>query len=173
MRLLLVHGEYKKAWKIAGFEKSPKILSPVQENISLLNRDKISFYQSGGAHSNGIEIEDLVIYDDIIDVKEIKKNQTTEKEVLYIDKFTSAVCMIINGVNISRIDLIKYIANKSGGAHFDPKLKDEVQEALSELDIEVTNRSAIYLEMLSIGQLLKNSRDTDRFLKKVKDLGII
>jgi hypothetical protein len=41
--------------------------------------------------------------------------------------------MILQGQEVSRRTLIKFIANKTGGAHFDPKDTDTAEAALFSL----------------------------------------
>jgi hypothetical protein len=68
--------------------------------------------------------------------------------------------------------VIKYVANKLGGIHLDPKrdLKKDEEVGFSLLDqiadtYQVAGKQAIYFELLSIGQSISASPDVDRFLE--------
>jgi hypothetical protein len=73
---------------------------------------------------------------------------------------------------VTREDVIKYVANKLGGAHFDPRRAGASGERLALLDQvparlnigeAVTGFTAIYAEVLSIAESLAESGDAARF----------
>lgn len=67
--------------------------------------------------------------------------------------------------------MIRYVANKLGGAHFDPTRSRSGDDRLSLLDVPITTveiegapvLSNVYAEMLSITQFLAQSGDAARF----------
>ena len=80
---------------------------------------------------------------------------------------------VLNGVRISHEDVIKYVANKLGGNHFDPRRKEDednyrLLDAVRER-IHVLEKDVVYYELLSIGQAVVNSSDVSN-LRQVLEL---
>jgi len=182
LRMLIVDKNFSKAWRTAGFEKEPKVQAPIIEESSIFNDlQEVSFAQAGGGAFSGIQIEGVQIINKALNTKEIQalyqkeKNLKTEKEALGITKFAESNCIIINGTPIKRRELIKYIANKKGGTHIDSKRNENDKEdekfiLLDSLTFTTANKDSIYFELLSIGQCLAKSKDTDKFIKKAKSI---
>jgi hypothetical protein len=90
---------------------------------------------------------------------------------LSLKKFLDSACIVARGTKISRRTLIKYVANKLGGVHFDPKrdltkMEEQQFALLDEIRDEriVADKPAIYFELLSVGQALLASPDITMFL---------
>jgi hypothetical protein len=91
--------------------------------------------------------------------------------------FLKQTSLVVNGVLINREEIIKYVANKLGGAHYDDSRDDStgtgdisLEQKYKLLDgvrsgIAVADRNAIYYELLSIGQRVVNSRDVRQLRK--------
>ena len=90
---------------------------------------------------------------------------------LPLSKFVRSPAALIGGVEVTRSDVIRYVANKLGGAHFDPTRSRSGDDRLSLLDVPITTveiegapvLSNVYAEMLSITQFLAQSGDAARF----------
>lgn len=179
LRMLLVEDYFSKAWRMLDFEKQPRVYAPdLEKTLGDIYHDKITFAQAGGAKSNDIEIQSILQTDYAMSPEEIKERAKRGPMALrskfYLSNFRESTCIIFNGREINRRELVKYIANKLGGAHIDTErnLDKEVEQKFSELDkiiqqIHTADKSAIYFELLSIGQAIANSEDTKRFLQKV------
>lgn len=94
-------------------------------------------------------------------------------ETLTLANFMPSPCIIAQGKEISRRILIQYVANKLGGAHWDPgrgkKKKDMLFALLDQVSqrISLADKNAVYFELLSVGQALVNSPDIQTLRKKI------
>ena len=67
---------------------------------------------------------------------------------------------------MSRRQLIKYVANKRGGVHFDPTRTGRDADAfmlLDGLDGERLGHHVVLMELLGTGQVLSRSDDVERW----------
>jgi len=83
-------------------------------------------------------------------------------------EFANSPAVIVRGTPIPRRTTIKYVANKLGGAHFDPRRENNDEGAMYELldkasTIALLGKPAIYFELLSAGQALANAADIQAF----------
>jgi hypothetical protein len=75
---------------------------------------------------------------------------------------------VVEGEVFRRREIIQYVANKLGGAHYDERrdererLLDYAQEAY-----KVADKKPIYFELLSTGQKLVRSPDIERLRQKL------
>ena len=89
--------------------------------------------------------------------------------VYSIDQLLGSSCALIGETLFTRKDIIDYVANRAGGAHFNPKkqVRDEKARKYAILDNEpgrLNDVSSIHLELLSIGQFIGESTDAQRYL---------
>ena len=88
-----------------------------------------------------------------------------------LSAYLASPAALITGVVITRKDVITYVANKLGGAHFDPSRGGAAGQHLALLDRplanlnfgEISNFTAIYAELLSVAEYLAESGDAARF----------
>jgi len=186
LRRLLVEDNPGQAWRAVGFEKQPKILTPSLKTIG--DRKSADFTQAGGGRYGGVEIRDVEFHSGSNPPGEYTKKGPglyVKKELpsrmarkpLRLSDFLSSTCITVQGIELSRQDLIIYVANTLGGAHIDRERDFKKQpkrvakfKALDSIlkTTETANKEAIYYELLSIGQSLTNSRDTHKLMKKIK-----
>ena len=67
--------------------------------------------------------------------------------------------MIINGKKIKRSDVIKWIANKLGGAHFEEKKRDKTLSTILSHPIFIQKKHSIFYELQNIIIDLAESSD--------------
>ncbi len=160
LRNLLHENKLQIAWKNAGFDKQPTVLAPsVKDYIINFNIEKIKYIQAGGAISNGIQFSTSFQGTGVLSEKEIKdlyKLGRFRLKPFKLSEFCQSICIIVRGKTISRDELIQYVTNKLGGAHFDGKretsknievkflLLDEYRKSFS-----ITDRDPIMFELLS------------------------
>lgn len=117
--------------------------------------------------------------------EEIKTDFEKQKEMdgrsytIKLSKFMKQVSFKIRNVKINREEVIKYIANKKGGAHYDSsreKNRDlEVKYSLLDSiysNSSILDKNAVYYELLSIGQRLIGSNDVTRIRQILKNSNI-
>lgn len=148
-----------------------------------LNDPSITFYQAGGAKYKGMEVQFMSLLNRAMSSEEMKKNYESEKELIgknhpiELTKFMKQVSFMIKGTKINREEVIKYIANKRGGAHYDesrnvqkPGSKGDLEKKFILLDsihsdTVIADKNSVYYELLSIGQRIITSHDIQRVRK--------
>ena len=130
--------------------------------------ENFKYWSAGGARCNGMEIQSVFEPRQLgqeMGAKILERlNSGTHREAVRLSQFTAAPCLIDGGVPVSRRTLIKYIANKLGGAHLDSKRDDPegpLFRILDRLRAErvQADKPVIYFELLAIGQALAASPD--------------
>ena len=97
-------------------------------------------------------------------VKKLAESPPPDREYRLLD-FSSDTCVIALGKRLSRSQVVKYVANKLGGAHYDTRRghrKDDAAFSLLdkvEAQVMLLEKPAIYFELLSIGQAIGASHD--------------
>jgi hypothetical protein len=169
LRRLLVQGELQRAWKAVGFSLEPEVIaSTLRSTVEVVPVGTIRFAFAGGARYQGVEVRGGL---DIPLDPEIEKRldaQGVPQDRFKLKSFVEAHCMIVDGVGISRHRLIKYVANKLGGAHFDVSRDRSADgDAFRRLDYaartyKFLGHDAVYFELLSTGQALVHADDVCR-----------
>ncbi len=140
-------------------------------------KEKINFYTAGGAKYKNMTVQSLYEINYAMSAQEIKQRYENSKNNIKIKyslvEFLNTPCVIYEGEVFSRVELIKFVSNKLGGAHYELDEKKMARMGLL-LDVKntyiVAGKNAIYFEMLSIGQLLVESKYTDKLVKKMDNL---
>jgi hypothetical protein len=86
--------------------------------------------------------------------------------------FVNSPCVVVEGTTISRIELVKYVVNKLGGAHYDSKREKDYQRLLDYAGqhYALAGKNSVYFELLSIGQRLVKSPDIVKLRDKLRQL---
>lgn len=140
-------------------------------------KEKINFYTAGGAKYQNMTIQSLYEVNYAMSAQEIKQRYENSKNNIKVKyslvEFLNTSCVIYKGEVFSRVELIKFVSNKLGGAHYELDEKKMARMGLL-LDVKnaytVAGKNAIYFEILSIGQMLMASKYTDRLIKKIDSL---
>ncbi|MCH8877101.1 MAG: hypothetical protein IIA89_09830 [Chloroflexi bacterium] len=91
-------------------------------------------------------------------------------------EFVDDASVVVGGVEIRRRQVVKYVSNRLGGAHLDRRRGTTKDGMIYDLLDKVADKymllekSAIYFELLSIGQALVNSSDLTKFEEHANDL---
>jgi len=88
-----------------------------------------------------------------------------------LTQYLRSPAAVVASVAASRTDVIRYVANKLGGAHFDPDRSRGGDDRLALLDNALAaiapdtglGINNVYAELLSIAQTLGESADAARF----------
>jgi hypothetical protein len=182
LRSLLVEGQLGNISHQAG--KEIRILAPaICRLITEAELKHKNYYQAGGAKYKGMQVQSTSMVNRALSPEEIKADYERTKDVMgksypvKLSVFLKQTSFVVDGVLINREEVIKYVANKLGGAHYDsarlnstPKGGPSLEDKYALLDkarveIQVAGKNAIYYELLSIGQRIVNSRDV-RHLKR-------
>lgn len=174
LRHLLADGLLQRAWKAAGLEKEPRIRSV--DLATFLQKHyrphEIRFATAGGARYRGKEVGAIWETFVLPHSRPMVLPNVDPRVVRGLKEFTESYCMIVHGYPVRRREVVKYIANKLGGAHLDRsrnKPEDRVYQVLDTVaeTIKQVDKDAVYFELLSIGQDIARSPDIDRFLSHV------
>lgn len=175
LRRLLVYRDLLKAWRKIGFQGEPEITAPtLEEHLKLFPLSTVRFALAGGANYKGNLVAVVFERDEASTPEQIKKD--FELGPVYEVKFKQSefmesACVIVEGVKISRRELVQYVANKLGAAHYDENL-NESQRLLkyAQQSYEISGKVSIYFELLSIGQRLVRSTDIDKLRQALRAL---
>jgi len=179
LRRFIHEGDLDHAWQTVGCTGT---LSFDATNLDfflqghVLNR--IKFATAGGAMYQGIQVIGAFFIDGIMNEEEIKSRHNTLKDGPFKATFEAipfkhSPCVVIDGQIISRVSVIKYVANKLGGSHFDTSRKgrkdDEIFARLDRAydNVQIAGKNYIYHELLSIGQAIVQSPMTLTLMDKI------
>lgn len=86
-----------------------------------------------------------------------------EVEILRVESFANSACIIVDGETISRNQIVKYVANKQGGVHFDTnreKKRDDYIKLIDKVDgyFLMEPMPLVSMTLLAIAQALISSK---------------
>ncbi len=186
LRSLLVENNMGKIAHACG--RNLRIMAPLINKVLVEEELKqYAYWQAGGAEYKGMEIQAMSKVNRALSEQEIKDNYERGKKVIgksysvKLSIFLRQPSFAVEGVLIYREEVIKYVSNKLGGAHYD---KSRITTAKPDGALEnkyalldkvragtyVNDKNAIYYELLSIGQRVVNSRDMQHFRKQLQTI---
>lgn len=99
----------------------------------------------------------------------IKRGKATGDHIqrLKLSEFIAQPCVVTHGTSVSRRVVIKYIANKLGGAHYDKNRSDSAGalfRMLDKIEYRVAEKPPVYFELLATAHALVASDDIQKIL---------
>lgn len=188
LRRLLHEGMYQAAWKIAGFEGEQKIsATDLQTMIKDVPDRYIHYAYAGGATTEGAHHKGYLLLVVPRDEAKADGHEETAKRVSNLVKlgiirefslaeFCQSPSVVSGKAAVSRIGVIRYVANKLGGVHWDNSRgnwTDAVggrHRLLDEDHIIVGRLPASLYEVVSIAQAISSSKDTGRLVDQIEVL---
>lgn len=188
LRYLLVDGKLKEAG--AMLQHRIRILTPESSlEKNLPDIEATQFFMSGGAKISSGFVESCQFVNRAWSAEEVKRNYEESRKFaarslpVNIDAFLSQTSFIYGKARINRREVIKYVSNKLGGAHYDSKRvritstdglsreeeKFPLLDAISK-DWKILDRNPIFLEMIGIGQKVINSNDVKKLKRRIREL---
>lgn len=158
VRRLLVDGRLQQARKIAGADGQPKmVIYPLSQMIELSDIAKVELVAAGGCR-----IEQRLLGPFSVGAQSIPTPRPPVVESLSLPQFMKSVCLVGNGTAFDRTQVVKYVANKLGGVHFDRsrhRKGDESILRLEELDGYMIFRpiSVVDVSLLAVIQAMISS----------------
>jgi hypothetical protein len=144
LRRLLVDRLLQRAWTDAGFEREPAVRGESVEDLDPGREDWSRVLFATVATGSG------------------------DAPLVGLGSFIAGTCLIVNRVKVSRRVLIKYVANKLGGVHFDPKRGDDAEGVafvgLDGVESTLNERREPFAQVLGIARVLSSSDDVIRLL---------
>lgn len=166
VRLLLVEGMLQRAWRSAGFDKEPFVLAPRLECfLESAGGTRIVAAVAGGGNYAGMDSAFAM-------VNEGNEAVAPEPNVdplafrFTLRGFVNSCGIFAERQRISRREIIKYVANKLGSAHYDTRRDDSISAVLSRVSrqFDLFGKDAVYFELLSTGQHVAKSPDVQRLI---------
>ena len=178
LRMLLVHNDLGRAWKLCGYTFPIRLqVFTLARILSEYDRGEVLTAWTGGAQYRGVRFALGVVV-----LGEKSKAHSSPDIALYrqelnLDEYRKNTCMVIRKegaglMEISRLELINYVANKLGGTHIDftRKSNKPLEQKFAALDeahnYEDVERNIVPLQLLAIGQELMDSRHIQRLMKR-------
>jgi hypothetical protein len=119
LRRLLVNGDLLRVWRKAEFQGQPEIVAPtLEEHLKLYPLNTVRFALAGGAHYGSMTVAVFFERDVASTPEEIKRSfglGPVYETKFTLTEFVESSCVIVEGVVISRREIIRYVANKLGG----------------------------------------------------------
>jgi hypothetical protein len=164
LRRFLVEEQLLRAWRKIGLSGQPEILAfTLSRRLTLTPLNEVRFASAGGATYKALAIAQAFEIDRALSPAEVQKVFALGLPEIRqsLTDFTNATCIIVEGTEISRRDLIKYVANKLGGAHYDEQRDRDYQRLLDHVGQTrvIAGKNAVYFELLSAGQRLIQAPD--------------
>lgn len=179
LRRLLVENDLHQAWKISGFSGQATIVASTLEPITVvIPFHRIKFASAGGASYKGVQLRGMLLLDFALSdqlAKRLGEGPVPNKKFQLLE-FIEDASVIVEGELVKRRQLIKFVANKLGGAHFDPSRSRRKEDRLFGLleqvasSVELLEKPAIYFEMLSIGQSISQAEDISRLVDRIGEI---
>jgi len=125
LRRLLIYGDLQKS---ANTRKYQLLIDApdLKSFIKATRYGLIDFYQAGGANVLGVYVSNAMVSKGVSHrLSRIMNERHPDAIVqLSIQSFLRQQCFSLKGEFVSREDVIKFVANKAGNAHFDRKGRD-------------------------------------------------
>ncbi len=178
LRRLLVEDIYGMAWRTAGFKAQPSVAGP-NLNVLLSGQDltKVTCALAGGGKLGGFVTGGISMHrGETIDSLKEKQGETTGgMEYLFpLSEFMETTCAVVDGKQIKRRELIKYMANTRGGVHLGSSRarakEKQLIKKIGKLEgrINHTQKDGLFFELLSIGQAVGASEDAAKLISKYR-----
>lgn len=122
LRRLFIENDLKQCWRAAGFEREP-FIEGIKMSESLTSSDGVVF--SGGAVTNGgVRMKSIAFIPRALSELELmeisnKINVSSNNYIFKLSEYLDSVSILVDGFKINRRQIVKFMANKLGGVHFD------------------------------------------------------
>lgn len=179
IRRLIVDGDLQRAWKAAGFEREPRLLAvDLDLYLTGVDRSLVVSASAGGTASNGGPIGPSMVGRFASSEEQLSASFARGicAREFTLSEFCKSPSLVTEGCTVSRRQVVKYLANKIGGAHHDAKrgiTDDDLSfAALDHITkgrpIQIADKTPVHFELLAVGQALASSDDLRRFTESIQ-----
>ena len=185
VRRLLADMMFQAAWQFLGLKDAPLIEAyDLGAVIAKIDPKYVHYAYAGGAPTEGASHRNFTLL--VVPKDEVDKTnpEATAKRIhsLYgepkrrtftLDEFCNSPSVVSGNASVSRLGVVRYVANKLGGVHWDNKRSawtDPVgsrHRLLDEKHIKVGALPAVHFEVISIAYDLCNSDAARRLLARI------
>ena len=185
LRRLLYEQMLLNAWRLCNLPGEPLFKAvDLDSMLKSINRKYINYAYAGGATTDGAHHRGHVLLvvpqaevesegDDAALKRMTASLRPAEVRDFPFAEFCASACVVSGHSGVSRIGMVRYVANKLGGVHWDNQRgawTDPVgsrHRLLDEAHLIVGRLPAPLYETLSIAQAVAESGDTMRLMQKI------
>ncbi|MCZ6690217.1 MAG: hypothetical protein O7H41_11475 [Planctomycetota bacterium] len=180
LRLLMVDDTLGRAWRSVGLTKEPRIKTvDLDSGISGFEKAKIEYAQSAGGRFGGLRMgPPLFVVGQLTEKEEVLLRQPNlfgEPRSFGLSEYLASTAIVVRGAEVTRREVIQYVANKKGGAHLDDRRDSSKKREVAFLALDsipekakIAGKHPVYFELLSIGQTTAGAEDIGVFLVHAK-----
>jgi hypothetical protein len=193
LRKLLHEGLLLAAWQAMGMNGEPQISAvDLDERLGAVERRYVQYAYAGGANLPDIRASDAWICLMVVPAAELAPLDEAARQARALEvgsglqpqaeprpfglsDLVSSPCAVAGEAAVSRIDVVKYVANKLGSVHLDGRRAawtnplGASQRFLDEEHIRVGPWPASHVEIIAIAQGLAVSEDTEHLVATVRE----
>jgi len=188
LRRLLHEELLQSAWKLAGLEAEPTITAlDLRTAVEDIDPRYIQYAYAGGASTQGARYSTNVM----LKVPREEVEAEGQKAVLEriqpklkagtrrgfrLREFSDSPAVISGSASVSRVHVVRYVADKLGGVHWDPERgswsgnSSSRDRLLDEQHLIVGRLPAALYEAISISQAIAEADDVTRLIERVKEV---
>ncbi len=163
LRRLFTYRELIKVWVTVVGKRDFIVPSSYIRVLDINRLNEVDFSTSSPAQNVGMKIFSVTVHNKI---QNGPGPIYIESEDAPLNRYLNQPACVIDGTLITRNEIVQFVANKLGGAHYDEgrqKPQEHSVDAMSQYMIG--NRPALIHEMLSCGQVLAASTSTKELLR--------
>ena len=158
LRRLFAYRDLIKVWVTVVGKKDFLVPSSFIQVADISRLGEVNFASSSPAQNVGMKILAAMVFNRIQDGA---APISIKDEVAPLKRYLNQPACVISGALITRDELVQFVANKLGGAHFDDGRHKPTERAIQAMtQYSIGNRQALIHEMLSCGQVLAASQST-------------
>jgi hypothetical protein len=188
LRRLFADGMYLNAWTISGLAGEPRFKAvDLGAVVSKVEPKYIHYAYAGGAKTEGAHHNGYALFVVPKADAEAEGYEAAAKRIssllnpgqykeFTLREFCDSPVVISGSASVSRLGMMRYVANKLGGVHWDSTRGDWTDPVgsrhrlLDEGHLIVGRLPAPLYEIISIAQAVASSDDTMRFIARVNEI---
>ena len=166
LRRLFNYRDLVKVWVTVVGKKDFVVRSSFIQVTDFKRLREVNFATSSPAQNVGMKIFAAMEFNKI---QEGAQPISIKEEVAPLKRYLHQPACVISGLLITRDELVQFVANKLGGAHFDDVRDKPNDRAIGVMmQYSIGHRPALIHEMLSCGQVLAASESTKELIAVLK-----
>jgi len=131
-------------------------------------------WYGGTAQNKGMTVAGMVFSTDLKSENPPIPNPEGAKRKIKLNAYLSLPSIASNGIVCTNEDVIKYIANKRGGVHFDSTRKGKRKDKNLAMDasgvFQIAEKESVFLCLLGIGQKIRTNTGIKKLRSKIAPL---
>jgi hypothetical protein len=166
LRRLFTYRDLVKVWVTVVGKKDFLVPSSFIHVADISRLKEVDFATSSPARNVGMKTFAAMVFNRI---QEGSDPISIKDEIAPLKRYLNQPACVVSGVLITREELVQFVANKLGGAHFDDGREKPNERAIQAMtQYAIGNRPALIHEMLSCGQVLAASESTKELIAALK-----